>query len=598
MPHAGRVRAALGLLLSAAAALPAQERKALVGRVLDATGAPLPGATVTLAWSPPGGEDCGPTDVVKAVTDERGRFVAKVLAQESYSAWAVLPLPDGTRAKATAVADQVAAGADLELRCDREVVPHILNLEGASAYAGIGPLRLQVAPRAGNLALFDVTVSGEAAFLPSVGLIVVRDQQGGVLFARGTPDATPGTFVFRLPPATTLNVRVLGPDRKPLAGASIRHCAGNLSTMLAPETPFAPPQVYAWRICGTTGADGGAQVLVPWPAVPSATPLLVSAPGMAEHCIAVADQATSGQPIEVILQPAARVRVHRSGAPLAGAEAMLTASYVGPTFERATMLRLGDDGTCEVPLPVAAIETMLHVRGSAREPWHLRRIPLMNGALGSYDLADERTLSLQFLDCSGGPARGMPGILMAIGSRHADGQQVPVCTDQAGRLERTLGPDAWVLFLCDGTQWARYDIPRRDAPGAPLEFRDAVRCEPLPVARLHVLDSSGKPVAGAGIVHAERIGAAARPGAAPDPAGNLLDVTMQRLIDHLVRESRSDVAGLLAVRTLPSSRYNIYTLAVFVSAAGFGQVRLPIEPDAEKEAVLPAAPPAQPAKGR
>ena len=65
-----------------------------------------------MAWSPPGGPECAATDVVACTTDERGRFVGKLLPQESYSAWAIGIGPDGSpRASAGKRADPCALGS-------------------------------------------------------------------------------------------------------------------------------------------------------------------------------------------------------------------------------------------------------------------------------------------------------------------------------------------------------------------------------------------------------------------------------------------------------------------------------------------------------
>lgn len=565
-----------------ATGLAAQERRPLVGRVIDAAGAPLARATVTLAWSPPGGEECGPGDVVTAATDERGRFVARVFGREGYSVWAVQATPGG-EPRASIVHNHVAAGTDVELRVEHAAPCTGIVLEGAEPYADLGPLRVQVAPRAANLAWFDLAANDVTPLLPSIGLIVVRDRQGDVLCARTLPDGHRGPLTVKLPPPQTIDLRIAGPERKPVASAIVLHASASLSTLLRLETPFEPAPIEAWRRCGRSDDAGLARVTF----VPRGSPglqFLIRAPGMAEHITVLP---ATGGPIDVVLQPAGRLQLVSSGEPLAAGEVMFTASYRGATsFERATPLRLEGKGLVELPLPVQPVEAMLHVRTRPAGPWHLHRIPVSSGVTASVELADHRLLSLQFLDADGGPARGMAGIVMAVGSRFANCQQVPVCTDQAGRLERMLGPDAWVLFLTDGVRWARYDVPRRDAPDGVKEFRDTVKCQELPVARVRVFDAARRePVAGAWLLATGH--ATMSPPAPEDKAGGLLEAVMQKLGPRLLLGARSDAQGLLVVRTPPRSKL---TFGVQIGAPGHGTSKVDLVPDAEGTALLPPAP--------
>jgi len=218
------------------AGLPAQQRRPLVGRVLDAAGTAVRGAQVTLVWSPPGGPECGTTDVVTVATDERGRFVAKLLPQESYSAWALATGPDGT-ARASAVGEGAAAGGDLELRLELPAPRRRVELVGAEQWATAGPLRVAVAPRAANITGWPLDEHGQTPPLPPLGLALVRDAEDRVLFLQSLPrGGANDPVVIRLPLQHALQLKVTDPAGAPLAGATVHHATAPAGIPLVLDT--------------------------------------------------------------------------------------------------------------------------------------------------------------------------------------------------------------------------------------------------------------------------------------------------------------------------------------------------------------------------
>jgi hypothetical protein len=524
-------------VVACTAALPAQHRQPLVGRVLDASGATVAGAQVTLVWSPPGGLDGGDPDVVECTTDDRGRFVARLLRQECYSAWAT----DG-QSRASGVAEGVAAGGELQLRLDGPAARPRVRLVGVDAWAAAGPLHVEVAMLAANIVGFALDANTTSRLMPcGSGLAIVRDATNGVLCVQriGWTDQS-GPLHVNLPLTLTMQVLALDPTGEPVAGATVRHAAASEpSLLMLSGAMFYRPDYRAWRTAGITGKDGTTTIVAPrsdgYPGL-----LTVRAPGMAECLIQMPNPVGS---ITIGLERAARLRVCGGGTPLRDAEILLTSGYLWG--QRVARLQLDDDGTCELSVPLHPIETMLHVRRKPCDPWNLMRISFASGEVTQVDLSFLRSVSLQFLDESGGPARGLNGVLVAIGTDHSMHQRVTVSTDQAGRLERNLGGDAWLLVLSDGFCWQRVDVPRA-APG-PRRIDSTVKCERLPMARFRMLDAAGMPVAGARMSWGPGNGAI---GCGPGPAGDHYSTILHLFQSRSVPALKSDERGLLDIPLL------------------------------------------------
>jgi hypothetical protein len=335
------------------------QRRPLAGRVIDAAGAPVAGASVTLVWSPPGGPECGTSDVVTATADARGRFVARLFPQESYSAYAIATAADGS-ARASPIREGVAAGGDVELRIGGPAERRRVRLVGADAWAAIGPLHVEVALRAANVAAFPLDAEGATPPLPpgSAGLALVRDAAGAVLCARQLqPGDGPADVV--LPPPRRWRLRVVDAAGAPVAGATVHHATAPSNVpLLDTDAPFERPRVQWWRHAGTTAADGTATIDALSEAALGHWPLLVRAPGMAESVV-LTMPSRPDSPVDVNGRPAARaddafvvpmrraarLRLLQRGTPVAGAEAFLTAFATSPLMQRAAPLRFDASGT-------------------------------------------------------------------------------------------------------------------------------------------------------------------------------------------------------------------------------------------------------------
>ena len=132
----------LAWLLVTAAAIPAQ-RSATGGRVLDGDGKPLADATVTFVGSePPIGARFAPADTVEVRTDDKGRFVVRLLPRHDYSCWAAGPADANGDRLVSRVLD-VRPGTGFEIHATETASPTRVVVSGIDAWPEIGPLRLK-----------------------------------------------------------------------------------------------------------------------------------------------------------------------------------------------------------------------------------------------------------------------------------------------------------------------------------------------------------------------------------------------------------------------------------------------------------------------
>lgn len=225
-------RAAVSLVaVSLLGMLAAQERRPTFVIAQDAQGRPLAGAQVTCFASPTLLEARDDVDVVEGVTDERGRFVCRLLTHRVYSAFAIV---DGAAGAflASEVGENVAAGGEIVLRVVIARRPQRVVLEGQAAWQHVGPLRIMMAPPARNLLLIEGK-DGRVPRLPDLGFVLVRDAQGQPLWSQGylahqpwrpAGDELPqlrDPVVVELPPLRDLRVRVVAPDGAPMPRAEL-----------------------------------------------------------------------------------------------------------------------------------------------------------------------------------------------------------------------------------------------------------------------------------------------------------------------------------------------------------------------------------------
>ncbi len=490
----------LWLVLGAATA---QERRPLVGRVVGAGGEPLAGAEVTLAhalYATAGGTE---VDVVRAVSDARGYFVAKLLSQQVHSAWAVSRAGDGA-ALVSSIVEDVAAGGRAQLRCVTAVGVRHVRCEGLAAWKTRGPLRLQVGPASANAVRIDVGEDGVIPPLPRELIAYAIDPQGGIV-AQQRLAADIDEMPFELPGPMVRQLQVRDPSGRPVVGAEVFHCVDN-PVGTAGVGLFDRDRLPRERLVAHTDAEGRAICIVPQ-LRHSPLVLEVRQTGFAAGFLQESPQgevfvidrrrpACGEEPIAVELQPAAHLQVLRNGAAVVGAKLQVLAIFTaGATCERAVSVRTDVAGMTALPLRADPAQAMVQVAATGRQPEAFVRMNWSAGAVSKLHLDCLRSLSLQVLDESGGPAAGLAGVIVPVGAGNAVKLRAPISTDQAGRCERLLGGDRWLLLFADADRWLRVDVPEhRQAASRTVTM--TVQCRPNAKGRLQFLDAASKPIAG------------------------------------------------------------------------------------------------------
>ncbi|MCB9887601.1 MAG: carboxypeptidase regulatory-like domain-containing protein [Planctomycetes bacterium] len=564
--HGARAAGWLSVFALVLGTATAQARRPLVGVVLGAAGEPLAGAEVTLAHTAYGSAGGADVDVVRAVSDARGYFIAKLLPQQVYSAWAMHRGDDGATL-VSPVLEDVAAGGRAQLRCGSSVGARHLRCAGLAAWNARGPLRLQVGPASANAVRFDLGEDGVVPPLPRDLIAYAIDSAGGIV-AQQRLAAELAEPPFDLPAPMVRQLQVFDPSGRPVAGAAVFHIVdnpvGTVCTGLFDRDPL-PRE----RLVGHTDADGRVLCVVPQ-LRNSGLVLEVRRDGFAAALLQeslsgevfVVDRRRPGcgeQTMPLELQPAAHLQVLRDGAAVPGALLQVVAVFnAGATCERAVSVRSDGAGMAALPLRTDPAQAMVQIAANGDRPEAFVRIDWSSGAVSKLNLECLRRLSLQVLDEGGGPATGLAGVIVPVGGANAVKLRAPISTDQAGRCERLLGGDRWFLLFADADRWLRLDIPaHREKASRTLDI--TVRCRGTAKGRLQFADAKNNAIAGATVsdlsVSSSRVWLAGD--AAQQIWGPLLPGISRRLAQRFV----SDSSGLLEFPLLddPSATWWVQT---------------------------------------
>jgi hypothetical protein len=195
------------------------------------------------------------------------------------------------------------------------------------------------------------------------------------------------------------------------------------------------------------------------------------------------------------------------------------------------------DGSYEVPQLTSSASTVRLVL----PPLAGRRVDLVPThapALPSAAAADCATVVGQVIDERGGPASGAQVLLTC----HGEGRIVQtVVLDAAGKFERTLQHGRWIWLAMDATGWATSETD--SAATEPL----ALRLVTKPQRRVRVLDSKGRPVAGAAFEPGEFL-AGVQPAHGLDAL--LAELGWNTFAQHM-RSARTDAQGEATLHCLP-----------------------------------------------
>lgn len=481
----------------------------LLGHVADATGERVAGARVTVFWSPPDDPAGTRTDRVEATSDERGRFVVKVLPGRGYSAFAMAGQGPGP-VRCSAIRDGIAAsGQPLELVLTETAVARPVRLRGTDAWQGRGPLQLFAAPSAANALRIPVDLRDGRALLPplpGLSLVVVCDRDGEWIALDGV---RPDDASIELPSTHAVAVRTVDEKGNAIAGATISACSSGLGSNTGLGT-YRPGRPDVLAVLGRTGDDGTATVHVPCWMNPwlgkRACMLVARAPGRAPSCsgwdgnslvvAGVESEVPADRVLTFVLRPADTLRVVA-----APGERLLSARIAGP-IESARGQRLLQFAASAEPAAAGAPEIALARPASGGD--------LVVESLGEagntiftlvHDQAGERIdlgvdglrrVSVRVQRADGRPAAGIPVCLIHATDSSWGFYFDPLFTDPAGRLDLRFGAGIWALLAYDEPHAAWRTL----AADGGDERWDLV-LEPLPRMELRVVDGEGRPVAGA-----------------------------------------------------------------------------------------------------
>jgi hypothetical protein len=490
------------------------------GRVVDASGDPLAGATVTLVGGLPhllpALQDVHVTEVA---TDLKGRAMARLQPGLCYVAWVSGPVIDGKIATSDVVG-YFAAGAMFELTCREAHEVPTCTLTGENDWQHVGKLRyFAMTSRPGTEV--ELRRSPDGAFcLPGkpFNSFEVRLQDGQALWHAPLSDA------LHLPPPQSVRVRAVDLDGIAIAGAKVKHRVGRLSSWRLDGLRSVGQD--RMRMLGVTDADGVCVVELPYATNPlkkSRADLLLFvepearptvAGGVWNRAFYVSDRKVVKVEGDELLFKCAAIEPLRGVMPTAppGTTAHLAAvcklhlqrnSYLHDA--RVFTAEVGNDGTfafADLPAELHSCRlSFLPPTGSKWQPpvfapESRRQLPeqlqpLPDGEKQTLELA---SLELAVVDPTGGPARGAVAFLSS-GDRSGillRDSLLRVALDERGAASLQLVPGNWVVVVLTESGYCGVSLDLDEMSG-----KANVQLKPLALMNVTLKSSSGDPVVGA-----------------------------------------------------------------------------------------------------
>ncbi|MCA8963341.1 MAG: hypothetical protein KDC48_00565 [Planctomycetes bacterium] len=571
--HARSAAAAACLVAAAVAqARPADGREPTFVRVFSEAHAPLAGAEVTLVGCVPEIEG-GPVDRVVAVSDARGRVMARLRTDLCYAAWATGPAAANGAAAVSNIEGYFAAGAMFDLSCDEVVEPQPISIAGLEPYLQRGPVRLFVLGW-NSAADFELQAVDGGWVLPPSPLCKAT-QVGVRTLELRTGDGQPllwfqGVLAnLVVPPPKEVPIVVVDDKGQPLAGVSIKRRVGQLQAWRLDG--YGGATRSRWSECGRTDAGGRLVATVPCEEAPlehlgsQEFLFFAEAPGRTQvvggvryRNVYVNDHRVDkfeGKELRFEL-PAVPPLVGRCPDLPAGtmvslqSVARLWSSDNGFMHDyRSWTVPLGDDGRFEFAgLP----DGLYSSRVSFWHPDRQLKAPLLQ-AESAKKVPDVlrvdgaaapvfSELQVSVLDVHGGPARG--GVLQ-IGPGNRSGTQlrysiarVPLDTAGSARLLLPPGPQALLAVTAHGFAGKLCVVP---AGVASCELQ----LQPFAAMPVRFVDNDDQPIAGATL----RVTRATTRGSS-DPVQGLLQ-GMESQLRWRMMQLRTGADGRLSIPFVP-----------------------------------------------
>lgn len=508
---------ALSVLLTGLAVV-AQDRRPLVGVVLDAAGKPVAGARVIVCGETSPGSWITPPDVVAVLADADGRFRAPVLDCVEYSAWA--SNEDGD-VLGSPVLTGITPGARYEIRLGR-LAERRLRLSGLEQL-GARDLRARLFP--GGAGGYSVDVAVDAAVtLPST--LPDVDGHALILGANETPLAWlpfDRTGAGVLQPLRNIRVQAVDAAARPLADVElillVRHWQ--------PTPPLGSRRRQCEIVLGRTDAQGRA--VIRWPSAserPSAVEVLARKPGFASvrsgwiggdrrfgQQPGPDEPALADDELRFALAPATPITLAVAAGDKRVADVPILAlvrddarcgDHVVLHHERDLVGRTDADGRF-VLAEVADATQVIAVRVGAAALQQVggevatRAVPpgqpfFLAPRVGAdrqcrLDLASLGAMQLQVLDVDGGPAAGAVALLIPTKAdpTYPSDRDPRFRLDPAGRANVLLQAGSWWAFVLRDH---RAEFVQFDAGAGALRLQ----LQAIPQLRIRVRDGDGKPV--------------------------------------------------------------------------------------------------------
>ncbi|MBL8723075.1 MAG: hypothetical protein JNK49_03475 [Planctomycetes bacterium] len=471
-------------LLWAANASPGQERQPAFVRLQRDDGQPVAHAEVCALGSPWLPTQPVPADRVVAVTDAQGRAQLPLLPDLEYSAWAVVPPVGTTDFRVTQVAQVLRQGSSAELRLGPARPRQRARLTGVEHWPSDLGLHITAVAIEGHVLPVSLDTDGLLPPLPEIGVFVIADRDGQVVWA-GPPK--PGALATRdvaMPRPQRGVVTVRGPDGKPVAGAEIRQ----LLSLAQPRPPFsglgegyrevaAPPCTH--RLGATDGEGRCAFELPAWTDDLNWN-LLATAPGLGAIEFGIQsgivkigeltyprNKDAEGRCQFSLQLPGAR----RVAVPAAEGEvATVIPAYAPPmpaqVVDRAIEIPVGKP--CWVRLPATGDAPVGYAHLTAKED----ALPKLHEVTITVREADGRP-----------PDR-------AVLTLFASHLEIPLVLDRLGRTRLRLGAERCLAFATNATAVAHAEV----RPGGAAEL--TLELAPPALAEIQFLGADGQPLAG------------------------------------------------------------------------------------------------------